>query len=136
MIIRNADGNRITFRALPTLLTSTLVCLVRLPVPAAWLTTLTFDMTYFCCGQHLRVLDHYTEFRDKDANFASAVDVAYMQEGNVIEAALVRSTLVWDASANDPNFRVVTPCSRCCGHFGFVAVDGTTTIDGVSNWTG
>ena len=78
----------------------------------------------------------YTEFRDaENAPFATAADVAayITAQGNVISVAGATYLGTWDAATNTPTLVAATHAGTE-GDFYYVSADGTTALDGVSSW--
>ena len=78
----------------------------------------------------------YTEFRRADnSTFTSAQEAAdyITSQGNVLEVQSASYLGTWNASTNTPTVGTSTHTGST-GDFYFVGVAGTTTVDGVSNW--
>ncbi|WGL30637.1 hypothetical protein SCRES2_gp98 [Synechococcus phage S-CRES2] len=78
----------------------------------------------------------YTEFRDADNNpFASATDAAayVTAQGNVISVAGATYLGTWDASTNTPALTGATHGGEE-GDFYYVSADGTTALDVETSW--
>ena len=78
----------------------------------------------------------YTEFRDKDGNpFASAAEAAdyITAEGNVLSVEGANYLGTWNADTNTPALVTATHAGQP-GDFYFVGVEGTTDLEGITNW--
>ena len=78
----------------------------------------------------------YTEFRDAENNpFATSADTAtyITAQGNVIAVAGANYLGTWDADANSPALTGATHAGEE-GDFYYVSIDGSTGLDGVTSW--
>ena len=80
--------------------------------------------------------DSLREFRRADnSSFANSQEAAdyITQEGNVLDVAGATYLGTWDANTNTPALATGTHAGSV-GDFYFVAVDGTTDVEGITSW--
>ena len=137
-IVRNADGNCITFEGSsnPVYFNSCLSGEVD-PVFGDKINVINDVATAQSAETIYEFYQiDFTELRDADNNaFANAADAAsyITAQGNVIAVAGANYLGTWNADTNTPELTSSTH-DGVEGDFYYIAIDGTTPLDGVSSW--
>ena len=138
-IIRNQDGNCITFRGStnPAYFNACLSGEVAGTGSLAEYVNVRNDIASAGGNDIYEFYQiHYSEFRRSDnSSFANAQEAAdyITQEGNVLDVAGATYLGTWDASTNTPTLATGTHAGAT-GDFFFVSVDGSTNLEGITTW--